>query len=518
MTAGSLALALAAAVRTLVLPFENLSGDPAHDWEGSAFEEAISSHLVSAGFEVVDFVSRNRQLQDKGFQAGEPVTRASAIILAKDLGAERLVLGTVRHADARLEVEARLIDLMKGATIGVVQDHGAAGSLARLSNQVAKNLFRLERDAPPPGFTDSAERRERIHAGALEESGRARISFDPKEQERLLQESIRLAPDYLEARLALGRLLLEGGRAREAADVLASIRGEGRVYEQAYFDLGRAYLGAGEPRLALDAFRALAARPEAGAPSHNNLGVAVMRLGRYPEAIEAFESAVELGGERKSYLFNLGWSQWRAGKGARALALFEKLAEADPLDAEARFLLAAAASSQARQDLSQRSRDAALVLAPQLESVDATIVEGWERVVEGPEDAGSLSWATMPVELEEDVVGLTELFDARELRSRGRTDEAIQLLQRSLYRDPNAVDSRRELADVYCLAGDLDQAASELEILLWTEPSAGIHVQLARVYLQMQEQDKAVEEVEKALALDPDHNEARALRTTIQEP
>jgi tetratricopeptide (TPR) repeat protein/TolB-like protein len=518
LTAWSLVLALAASARTLVLPFEDLSSDPAHRWEGSALEEAISSHLQSAGIDVVDFVSRNRQLRDKGFQAGEPVTRASAIVLAKDLGAERLVLGTLRHADGRVEVEARLIDLVKGSTIGVVADRGSPDALARLSNQVAKNLFRLERDAPPPGFADSAERRERIHAGALAESARARVSFDPAEQERLLEEAIRLAPDYLEARLALGRLLLEKGRAREAVDVLASIRGQGRVYEQAYFDLGRAYLDAGEPRLAFDVFRTLAALPEGGAASHNNLGVAVMRLGRYVEAAEAFESALSLGGETKSYLFNLGWSQWRAGKGAKALTLFEKLSEADPLDAQAHFLLSAAASSQARHELSEKSRGTALVLAPQLENVDATIVDGWERVVRGPDDAGSLSWAMVPVDFEEDVVGLTELFDARELRSRGRTDEAIQLLQKSLYRDPNAVDSRRELADVYCLAGDLDQAASELSILLWTEPSAEIHIQLARVYLQMQDQDKAVVEVEKALALDPGHREALTLRTSIQEP
>jgi tetratricopeptide (TPR) repeat protein len=513
----SLVLALAATVRTLVLPFES-SGEPAQPWHGSALEEAVSSHLQSAGFDVVDFVSRNRQLRDKGFQPGEAVTRASAIILAKDLGAERLVLGTLRHADGKIQVEARLIDLTRGATIGVVEDHGPSDAIARLSNQVAKNLFRLERDGVPAGFADSAERRESIPAGALAESARARIGFDPEEQERLLEEAIRLAPDYLEARLALGRLLLEAGRPREAVDVLASIRGQGRLYEAAYFDLGRAYLGAGEPRLALDVFRTLAALPAGDAASHNNLGVAIMRLGRYLEAAEAFESAVALGGETKSYLFNLGWSQWRAGKGAKALALFEKLAAADPLDAEARVLLAASASSQARQDLSERSRDTALVLAPNLENVDPAIVDGWERVVQGPEDAGSLSWATMPVEHEEDVVGLTELFDARELRARGRTEEAIQLLQRSLYRDPNAIESRRELADVYSLAGDLDQAASELSILLWTEPSAEIHVRLARVYLQMQEQDKAVEEVEKALALDPDHLEARSLRTTIQEP
>src|SRR3990172_6533671 len=65
--------------------------------------------------------------------------------------------------------------------------------------------------------------------------------------------------------------------------------------------------------------------------------------------------------------------------------------------------------------------------------------------------------------------------------------------------------SRRELADLYRERGELQEAMSELSILLWTEPSADAHAGLARVYLEMQEPGKAVaREVEKALALDPE--------------
>ncbi len=106
-------------------------------------------------------------------------------------------------------------------------------------------------------------------------------------------------------------------------------------------------------------------------------------------------------------------------------------------------------------------------------------------------------------EIEEDVFGLAELLDARELRARGRAEEAVQLLQRSLYRDPNDTGSRRELADIYRERGELEEALSELSILLWTEPSAETHLRLARVYLQMQEPGKAVEQVNMALELEP---------------
>jgi tetratricopeptide (TPR) repeat protein len=515
LTPWSLALVLSGSLRTLVLPFENLAEDPAQDWKGSAFEEAVSSHLESAGFDVVDLASRNRQLLEKGLALGEPLTRASAIVLAKDLGAERLVLGEFRPADDRIEVSARIIDLTRGATLGVVDDFGDQKGFSRLANQVAKNLFRLERDQVPSSFDAEAERRMKIPPGALEASARARIAGDGSERKSLLVKALSTHADYLEARLVLGDHLLEEGSPREATEVLAGARGRGRLYQRAYFELGLAYLEAGEPRLGFEVFRNLAEAEDAPTAAHNNLGVALMRLDRIPEAIEAFDRARDLGSDRKTCLFNLGWAQWRAGKGALAFELFEKLAAEDPIDAESHFLLAAAALSQARPELAEKSRATALVLAPHLEGVDPATVTNWERPLGAVETGSALASLDAAVEIEEDVFGLIELLDARELRSRGRTEEAIQLLQRNLYLDPNDTSSRRELADIYRERGELQEALSELSILLWTEPSAETHVRLARVYLQMQEPGKAAEEVEKALKLDPQHPGAQGLRSEI---
>ena len=517
-TPWSLALVLAGGLRTLVLPFENLSEDRTQDWKGSAFEEAVSSHLESAGFEVVELASRNRQLLEKGFVPGEPLTRASAIVLAKDLGAERLILGEFRPHGDRTEVTARLIDLTRGATVGVVDDFGESGKLSRLANQIAKNLFRLERDQAPPSFDAEAERRQKIPPAALEASALARFERDRGEQKALLERALSIHPVYLEVRLLLGDQLLDEGLPREATEVLAGARGRGLLYERAYFDLGLAYLRASEPRLAFEVFQNLAATEIAPAASHNNLGVALMRLDRIPEAIEAFERASEFGPEKKNHLFNLAWAQWRAGKGAPAFELFEKLATEDPIDAEAHFMLAAAAVSQTRPDVAERSRATALVLAPHLEGVDATTVSNWERPLGAVERGSDRSSPGVSTEIEEDVFGLMELLDARELRARGRTEEAIQLLQRSLYRDPSDTGSRRELADIYRERGELQEALSELSILLWTEPSAETHVRLAHLYLEMQQPGKAVEEVEKALELDPEHPGARGLRIEIAQP
>jgi tetratricopeptide (TPR) repeat protein len=512
----SLALVLAIGPRTLVLPFENLSEDRAQDWKGSAFEEAVGSHFESAGLDVVELEARNRQLLEKGLNPRQPITRASAIVLAKDLGADRLVLGEFRPIENRIEVKARLIDLNRGAAIGVIDDFGEAAKLSRLANLVAKNLFRLERDQAPSSYDSEAERRLAIAPVALEAAALARTETDPLQQKTLLSKALSSHPDYLEVRLLLGARLLEEGRPREATEVLAAARGQGPLYERAYFQLGLAYLRASEPRLAFEVFRNLADKDGGTASSQNNLGVALMRLDRIPEAIEAFDRARELDADQKTCLFNLAWAQWRAGKGAIAFDLFERIAARDPIDAEAHFVLAEAAVSQARPEVAERSRATALVLAPHLQSVDVRTVSDWERTLDGLDTGRGLP-IDAPVEIEEDVFGLAELLDARELRARRRNDEAIQVLQRSLYRDPNDTGSRRELADIYREKGELEEALSELSILLWTEPSAETHLRLARVYLQMEDPGKAVEEVEKALLLDPDHPGARGLRSEIAQ-
>ncbi len=512
LTPWSLALVFTAGTRVLVMPFENLSDDAVQDWKGSAFEEAISSHLEAAGHEIVDVQTRNRHLVNQGFDPAQPVTRATAIVLARDLRAGRLVVGSFQSSEDRLEATARVVDLSEGVTIGVVEDFAKRDELSSLANQIAKNIFRLERDRVPAGFDESVERRAKLAPAALEASAHARLSVERDEQREHLEQAVAIAPRYLEARVMLGSLLLEEGKAREAIDVLVAARDGGGSDAKAYFGLGVAYLSVGEPTAAYEIFQNLTELDDKRAAAHNNLGVAAMRLGLLDESIKAFECAVERGGVGASYFFNLGFASWRAGKGARALELFEKVAEARPLDGEAYFMLAAAAASQAEPEKAETMHATSLLLSPNLADVDAATVEGWERVVFAEEESRAIDSV---VAVEEDVAALVEILDAREYRATGRLDDAVLLLQKSLYRDPRANELRRELADVLLEAGELDRAATELAIVLWNEPTCDDHVALAQIFVELNEPGRAREQIEMALALEPDHGGALLLRDAL---
>ena len=345
------------------------------------------------------------------------------------------------------------------------------------------------------------------------------MSAEPEEQRRRLEKALEHEPEYLEARLMLGRLLLEVGEPRRAIDVLVAAGDEGARDREAYFDLGMAYLGVDQWESALRVFGSLTSIDRLEGASYNNQGVALMRLERFLPATEAFQLALdapetpETNASNATYLFNLGWSLWRSGKGALALEQFELASALMPWDGEVHLLLSAAASSQAETDEAEVARATALILAPDLADVDPAVVTGWARPAEalGPPRAVDITEG-------EDVVELVELLDARALRERGRVDDAIQLLQKSLYREPGAMELRGELVDLLLEAGELDQAVRELSMLLWTEALVETHIELARVYMELRDPVKAFDEVEKALSLEPDHVEAWELREELTPP
>ncbi|MFQ5791952.1 MAG: tetratricopeptide repeat protein [Acidobacteriota bacterium] len=433
------------------------------------------------------------------------------IVIGQELDAARALVGTYRVEDGALEVMAKVIDLEKGAIVGVVEDHGRLDDLLELENQLAKNLLRLEGDALPAAFDSSSARRRAIPLEAHREHAQARRSADPAERRSLLESALERHPRYVEAQLLLGQELLKADHALEAIEVLSSVEPESVFYREAYFMLGLAYLAVDEPEGAVEIFSNLAAQKDE-AVLHNNLGVARLRGEKREEAIEAFQKAAELDPTESDYLFNLGWSAWRAGKGSEALRWLREAVHQDPRDGEARLFLSAAAASQALPEEAEEERELALVLNPSLADIDASTVEGLERIVEGvprpARESSRLGGAA-------GAVG-ERLEEARDHRAAGRRQEAVQTLQRALHLDPHSEAARVELADIYLEEGELGKAVGELRVALWDNESAENHLRLARIYEEMGELRKALAHAQKAVEMDPEHEGARQMLERLQ--
>jgi tetratricopeptide (TPR) repeat protein len=496
------------------MPLDDLSPQQTFPWVGEGFAEALGSHLQSSGQEVVDLVELRRHLGEKGLSPSVPLTRATVIVIGRELGAARAVVGSYRVEDGRADAAMKVIDLKKGAIVGVIEDHGELDDLLDLENRFAKNLFRLEGDIVPDSFERNATRRRAIPLEAHEKLARARMAGDPETRRALLENALEIHPDYMEARLFFGRVLLSMKNPVEAVHTLSAFKPEDFVYREAYFVLGLAYLSANQTGSAKEIFSNLTEQEDRSS-FWNNLGIALLRTGDLEKAIEAFGRAVELEPSAFTYLFNLSWANWRAGKGSEALRWAREAAGRNPDDAEAHFLLSAAAAAQALPDESKEERERAVELSPALADVDASTVEGLERIAErlSPlSDALTADVGGDRVESEGE-----SLERAKAHRTAGRFEEAVRELQQTLYLKPRWVEARLELAGVYREAGDLDRSVGEYRVALWEEETAATHLRLAEVYFEMGEHAEARAHAERALELEPESSEARDMLEELKD-
>jgi tetratricopeptide (TPR) repeat protein len=84
-------------------------------------------------------------------------------------------------------------------------------------------------------------------------------------------------------------------------------------------------------------------------------------------------------------------------------------------------------------------------------------------------------------------------------------------LQRAVYLSPYQAGAHLLIGRIHLRAGRFPDAIAAFKIAIWSEPSADAHVALGEAYRQNKDLDAARREAEQALALSPDHAEARAL-------
>ncbi len=113
-------------VRTLaVLPLENLSGDPEQEYFADGMTDALITEL--ARIEALDVISRTSVMKFKD-------TRMSVPEIARELGVDAVVEGTVTRAGGRIRVIAQLVD---------ARDRHLWGENYEVEN---RDVLRLQRD------------------------------------------------------------------------------------------------------------------------------------------------------------------------------------------------------------------------------------------------------------------------------------------------------------------------------------------------------------------------------------
>ena len=183
-----------------ILPFANLSGDPAQDYFSDGISEDIITEL--SRFSELFVIARNSSFQYKG-------KAIDVRQIARELGVRYLLEGSVRHADERVRISAQLVDAQTGAhrwaerydrrieDIFSVQDEVAQTVASVLSIQI--NRAEADRALLKPPTTWEAHDYFLRGNAALTRFLSRFILDDLNDARALLQRSIDLDPSYARA-------------------------------------------------------------------------------------------------------------------------------------------------------------------------------------------------------------------------------------------------------------------------------------------------------------------------------
>jgi TolB-like protein/Tfp pilus assembly protein PilF len=282
-----------------VLPFQNMSGDPAQDFLADGMTEEITTALSHIRQFLV--IARNSSFTYKG-------KAVDAKQVGRELGVVYIVEGSIRRAANRVRVTAQLIDAGTGhhlwaqnydrelADIFALQDEIANKVVSAIEPQLyLAEQLRVRRK--PPGSLDAWE----CVVGALTHID-ARSKQDFASARTLLERAISLDPFYGQAHAVLAALtcleLAYGWRPLEAVESALEAARNSVVLDHhdawAHNALAFAYTLNRQPEEAVtECERALALNPNF-ALALTLFGIPLAHLGRGEEALSKMELSERL--------------------------------------------------------------------------------------------------------------------------------------------------------------------------------------------------------------------------------
>jgi tetratricopeptide (TPR) repeat protein len=319
-----------------------------------------------------------------------------------------------------------------------------------------------------------------------------------------VRAAVNLAPQFLEARLALGQLLRAAGEFSAAYETLKRIPADAPEARSARFLQGVALLEIGRYREAAALYRSLSETAPTPA-ALNNEALAVLRSAENDgRASDLLRRAVDLAPGHADLLFNLGWTLLVEGDPEASEFSMREAIRLEPLDAHARVVFAWALRRKGGDD-AQSAWRAVVALAPAYQGLTTPdLTRRLERILPAERLLDLNRGARSEPEVAAGLVG-----KAQRLVRAGDLAGALAELTRAAYLDPYTTGVHVQLARVHRARGDRDLALNELRMALWAGEDAGLRAELAAVLKEAGRTAEARVEAEKALKADPANAAAR---------
>jgi adenylate cyclase len=355
-----------------VLPFVNLSGDPAQDY----FSDGLTEDVIAAlgRFGSLTVMARNAVFPFKG-------KNAKPAEIGRELGVRYIVEGSVRRAGGRVRISVQLTDAPTGKLLWSHQYDEELKDVFAVQDAVTRQLA----GALAVSLTEVEQRRalakptESLDAYDLVLRGRERLlrftRQANREARRLFEQAIELDPKYADAYAWNGRAymdVVERGWTEDpnvAADQALELGRKAVLLDPAsvlgHRVMGLVYLARGEyEQASAEIDRALALNPS------DSVGLVaqaeiLLWLGRLDESIEASETALRFDPlPPATALFDLALAYYELRRHADAVRVLKRANERFPDNPFPHALLAATFAQLDRPQDAARERDIVLRLNP----------------------------------------------------------------------------------------------------------------------------------------------------------
>jgi TolB-like protein/class 3 adenylate cyclase/Tfp pilus assembly protein PilF len=390
----------------VVLPFENLSGDPSQDYFADGITENLTTDLsrLSGAF----VIARNTAFTFRG-------KNVDAKEIGKELGVRYVLEGSVQRDQNQVRVNAQLIDAESGghlwaerfdkplADLFGMQDEIVASLASQLGAELITNEARRAERAPTPDSMD-------LYFQGMAWLNKGRNPGNVERARSFFERASALDPDNLDAAVGLAAAEVQGAtgyyvddRAERLASAEANLN---RVLSQspnnarAHYLIGRAF--AQDKRGAqgiAESERALALNPNL-ASAHSLIGLAKLFDG-HPEETESHElEALRVSPydtEADVWVEYIALAKMHLGAYEEALAFFRRARELNPNYATGRFNMAADLVELGRLDEARAEVQAGLALNPGFtlrryrdgaQADNPVFMKGRARIIEDMRKAG----------------------------------------------------------------------------------------------------------------------------------
>jgi serine/threonine protein kinase/tetratricopeptide (TPR) repeat protein/TolB-like protein len=351
-----------------VLPFKSLGDDASLKYVAEGVVESLSAQL----FQLKDVYVASSSA------AEEAAKKGSIEKVAKDLGVNLVVTGTVQGAGDNVRIVIQVEDIKKGQRLwgreftalrrdilstettmykqlvsaldlNPSDEDLSRGALRQTGDYGAYELYlkghdMMRRQPNLKGYNAALkfydEAIQKDSRFALAYAGRADISMalyfltkDDSWAGKALsagEQAKQLNPDLPEVHWALGTIYLQTGRTEESLAEAKLGLELAPNSDESYRRLGEVYLTAGRKKEALAAYEKAAAINPYYWFNFNWLGVASARLGEGDKAIEAFRRVTQLTPDWAPGYSNLGGAYFQQGRWNEAVAVYQKSLSLEP--------------------------------------------------------------------------------------------------------------------------------------------------------------------------------------------